>query len=166
MNSASRFLFGLLLFFGLIGFQVARAQNAVLIGPVSVSEITENDHVFEVYINRYQPDPEAVNYLSTYTDSVEIWVFFGSWCRESRKYLPGLVKTLRQADNDKIAVRYIGVDVEKKFPAAFLNMHQIKYIPSVVVLKGNAEIGRIVEKPRKLIETDLVEILKKAAAKK
>lgn len=166
MNSARWFLYGVLFSLGMMNFHPLLAQDEVLIGTLSLSEIIENDPVFEIYIDRYQPNEEAVSYLSNYQDSVEVIVFFGSWCRESKKYIPRLVKTMQLVGNEKIQFRIIGVDVQKKVPAKFLNMHQIEYIPTVVVLKGNAELGRIVEEPRERIETDLVEILRMATLKK
>lgn len=166
MNSARWIFCGLNFLLGLMSFEPLHAQNPALTGIVTVSEIIENDQVFGIYIDRYQPDEKSLAYLKAYPDSVEVMVFFGSWCRESRKYVPGLVKTLQEVSNDRIKVRYIGVDRQKKLPAEFLNKRQIEYIPTVVVLKGDAETGRIVEKPRELIETDLVEILRKATAKK
>jgi thiol-disulfide isomerase/thioredoxin len=166
MNSA-RWILGVVFFsLGTVNFYQILAQDAELIGSLTLSEIIENDPIFEIYMDRYQPEENSMTYLRNYQDSVEVVVFYGSWCRESRKYLPGLVKTLHEAGNDRVKVRYIGVDRKKKFPEEFLNKHQIKYIPTVVVLKGNAETGRIVEKPRERIETDLVEILGKATAKK
>lgn len=166
MNSARWFFYGVMFLWGMMNLEPVLAQGGSLTGPLTLSEITENDHVFEIYIDRYQPDDEAIAYLKAYQDTAEVVIFYGSWCRESKKYLPGLIKTLQSAANERIQVHIIGVDAQKKVPAEFLNMHQIEYIPTVVVLKGNEELGRIVEKPLERIETDLVEILKKAPLKK
>ena len=69
------------------------------------------------------------------------------------------MKSLREADAKNIHVEYVGVNAQKNSPESFLNMHQIKYIPTVVVLKGDKEIGRIVEEPQQPIELELMEIL-------
>lgn len=139
----------------------AAAQTSPIIGVVEVEQIIEDDPLFGIHAERYKPDEQAVEFLTTYTDTTEIYVFFGNWCRESKKYLPGLVKTLRMANAPNIKTTYIGVDEQKKLPELFLYMYDIRYIPSVVVIKGNEEIGRIIEAPRSLIELHLVEILKK-----
>lgn len=166
MNSSRCFKYGLYFLLGVINVQVVSGQDNDLTGLVTVNEIIENDHIFKIYVDRYNPDEKAIEYLNDFPDSVEVKVFFGNWCRESKKYIPGLVKTFNIADNDRIEVNYIAVDTQKKLPQEFLNMFEIEYIPTVVVLKGNVEAGRIVEKPRELIETDFVEILKKEVTKK
>ncbi|WP_421773161.1 thioredoxin family protein [Gracilimonas sp.] len=166
MNSASRFVFVVLFGFGLMWPSTLKAQQQDLTGPVTKEEILANDRIYDIYIGRYKPDQEAVEYLSTYQDSVQLMVFVGSWCRESKKYIPGLMKILELAKAGNIGVQYIAVDRQKKFPKSFLNKFDIKYIPTVLVLKGTTEVGRIEEKPHRLIETDLVQILDEGNEKK
>lgn len=166
MNSARRFLFTILLLVGLMVFSDVKAQQNNLIGPVTKEEILAADRIYQIYIDRYEPDEEAVRYLSAHQDSVKLMVFVGSWCRESKKYIPGLMKTIELSGADNIEVQYIGVDRQKKIPESFLKKFDIKYIPSVLVLKGNKELGRIEEKPHQLIETDLIQILESGNEKK
>lgn len=166
MNSARGFLFIVMLAYGLMAPKATKAQLQELTGPVTKEEILANDHIYKIYIDRYEPDKEAVEFLSAYQDSVQLTVFVGSWCRHSRKYIPGLMKTLELVGRDNIDIQYIAVDRQKKLPKSFLNKFDIKYIPSVLVLKGTTEVGRIEEKPHRLIETDLVQILDTGYEKK
>lgn len=136
------------------------AQSQHVVGATTLEEIAEEDKVFQIYIDRYQPDEDAVEFLKSVEDSVSLIVFIGSWCRESKKYIPGLIKTLEVVDSPYITLKYVGVDEQKKIPETFLKTFQIKYIPTVVVQKGREEIGRIEEAPQQLIEQDLVEVLK------
>jgi len=159
MNSARCLSITVVLLFMVMAVGKVHAQSSEILGPVSKEEILANDRIYEIYINRYTPDSASVNYLSAYPDSVTLIVFMGSWCRESKKYIPGLMKTLELAESEFIITEYIAVDQQKKIPQIFLKEFEIKYIPTVVVLKGNKELGRIVEKPRQLIETDLIQIL-------
>ncbi|MDR9418517.1 thioredoxin family protein [Gracilimonas sp.] len=153
------FLFGLCIF--MMSPEMTAAQSGSMTGIVSQAEILENNRIYSIYKDRYQPEESAINYLKTYDDSVDVMVFWGSWCKESKKHIPSLIKTLELAGNAKINTQYIGVDVSKEFPQEFLNKFDIKYIPTVVVLKGNAELGRIEEEPQLSIETDFVQILQK-----
>ncbi len=159
-----RILLGFSLLIGVINFVAinrAAAQASPLIGEVQPQQIIENDPLFGIHVERYKPNAQAIDFLNAYTDSTHIYIFFGSWCRESKKYLPGLVKTLSITRAPNLRTYYIGVDEQKKLPELFLNMFDIRYIPSVVVKKGNEEIGRIIETPHSLIEVHLVDILKK-----
>ncbi|MEX0844330.1 MAG: hypothetical protein WD022_03575 [Balneolaceae bacterium] len=166
MNSARLYFFIPVLWIGGLISSPLLAQSGDLIGPVTVQEIAEHDRIYDIYMERYQPSEAALEYLATQKDSIKLIIFLGDWCKESKKYLPGLMKTLGLVDSGFIRTEYIGVDPQKKIPKSFLKMYEIKYIPTVVVLKGNVELGRIEEKPHELIETDLVQILKKAVTKK
>ncbi|MEX0608866.1 MAG: thioredoxin family protein [Balneolaceae bacterium] len=139
------------------------AQDSELIGSVTLEEVVQNEKIFQIYIDRYQPNESAVKYLNSVQDSLKLIVFIGTWCRESKKYIPGLIKTIDAASSAQIRVDYIGVDAQKKSPESFLKTFEIKYIPTVVVLKGNKEIGRIEEAPQQLIENDLVTIISEKA---
>ncbi|WP_157939524.1 thioredoxin family protein [Gracilimonas amylolytica] len=139
---------------------VGQPQNN-LVGEVSVEQILDHNRIFRIYTERYEPDEEALQFLKRVEGDISLRVFFGSWCRESTKYLPGLVKTLNVVNNNEIKATYMGVDAQKKFPDRFLKLFDIKYIPTVVVLKNGIEVGRIVEKPQQPIETELVQILKR-----
>lgn len=165
MNSARQFLFTTVIFCGVITYGPVNAQSNDLTGVITKNQILSHDRIYEIYIKRYEPDEEAVKYLSAYQDTLQLVVFLGSWCRESKKYIPGLMKTFELVDTDFITFTYIGVDAQKKIPQKFLKKFDIKYIPTVVVLKGNKELGRIEEKPLELIETDLIQILKAGNAK-
>ncbi|HET8866170.1 MAG TPA: thioredoxin family protein [Gracilimonas sp.] len=165
MNSARAAIYtAIIILCEVIASPVVMAQSSEdLVGIVTAQQIIDHDRIFRIYVNRYEPENEVVDYLQTQKDSLTLNIFFGNWCRESKKYIPGLMKLLQVVDSDLIEVKYIAVDFEKKNPDLFLNEFDIKYIPTVVVLKGNVEIGRIEEKPHQLIETDLVQILKEAS---
>jgi len=163
MNSARVTFFILLICFLLLVNQEGKAQDkrGYLIGEVTPAQIVENDRIFEVYVERYNPDPLSLDYLELVEEKYIVMVFFGSWCRESIKYIHGLVKTILELRNDQIEYSFIGVGEQKKMPGEFLNVFDIEYIPTVVVLKDGKELGRIVEKPQLPIETELVQILKR-----
>lgn len=161
MNLARAVLFLFALCIGMMSMEIVLAQSETMTGIISSEEILENDRIYNIYKNRYQPDEDAVGYLSSFNDSVKVKVFWGSWCKESKKYIPGLMKTLELAGNPKISIQYIGIDAQKEIPQEFLIKFDIKYIPTVVVLKGNVELGRIEEEPLQSIETDFVQILQK-----
>lgn len=151
---------------GMIASQLnAQSSSKNLTGPVTQQEIIEADRIFDIYIERYQPDQKAIQYLQTLKDSITIYIFLGTWCRETKKYIPGLIKFLNVSKSKYININYIGVNAEKKVPEGFLKKFKIKYIPTVVVLENNAEVGRIEEKPDELIELDLIQILKEGRQK-
>lgn len=158
-------VFFLFLFTATLWVSPAAAQSASNTGIIEMHTILERDRIYRIYADRYTPDSEALKKLNAIEDSVQLKVFFGNWCKESKKYIPGLIKTLQELNTRNIQAEFIAVDAQKKFPKAFLKKFDIKYIPTVVVLKGTVEAGRIEEIPQYLIETELVHILNKGIQK-
>ena len=165
MNSARLMILSIIILFGVIIIPARAQPTANQIGLVTAEEIIDHDKIFSIYVDRYEPDEDVIKYLRSQEDSLVLYIFFGNWCRESKKYIPGLMKTLEIVDSDLIEAAYIGVDGQKKYPESFLNKFDIEYIPTVVVLKGGFEIGRIEEKPQESIELDLVQIVKRHQGK-
>lgn len=72
-------------------------------------------------------------------------VLFGFWCHDSEREVPRLIKTLAQAR--LASVQYIAVDRNKKAPGDLHQRYDLKYTPTVILLDGTQEIGRIIEQP-------------------
>lgn len=137
----------------------AWSQSNSFIGPVQEEEILAAFPIYEIYKDRYQPEAPVISQLVQVQDSVKLMVFWGSWCKDSKKQVPRMMKVLEAAGNPFLQIQYVGVDEKKNFPKRFLNKFNIKYIPTIVVLKGDLELGRITEKPRQSVEAELVQIL-------
>lgn len=135
------------------------AQQNYLVGKTSIPELFENEPIFEVYTNRYQPDSAAVQFLAQYPDTISIIVLFGTWCHDSKREVPALIKTIQTADNSNIKSEFIGVDRGKNDPENISNHWGLKYTPTFIIVGAGNEIGRIVEESTLGIEVDLKNIL-------
>lgn len=150
-----------LLFFLAIGIsQSAAAQNLHIYGQTTEQEIRSEHPLFDLYTRRYSPDSLSVRYLSQLQDSVQIIVVLGTWCKDSKKHVPSLMKTLQLADNDYIQTQYIGVEYSTKDPTNAYQRYNLRANPTVIVYVNGYEAGRIVEEPVSSMEEDLVHILK------
>ncbi len=138
------------------------AQPDHVVGETTQTEIRSTFRIFDLYTKRYQPDSTSIQYLSSVTDSISIITIMGTWCKDSRKHIPSLFKTLQLADNPMLHSKYIGVDYFKKDPSNAYNMYKLKSNPTILVFKGSVEIGRITEKPEQSIEKDLAIIIQTA----
>jgi hypothetical protein len=52
-----------------------------------------------------------------------------------------------------------GLNREKQAKYAEKQMYKLEKVPTIIVFKGNKEVGRIVETVDKSVETDLVKII-------
>jgi hypothetical protein len=90
-------------------------------------------------------------------------LFFGSWCGDSRREVPRLVKVLDEMGFPKDQVELIGVDAvegrEKRSPGGEEQGLEIYRVPTLVVRREGKEIARLVEFPVLSLERDLLAML-------
>lgn len=156
MKTFLAFSFFLLLFFSPV---LVSAQTEHIVGGTTAEQVREEHPLFDVYTKRYQPDQQAIQYLSSISDSVKIFAMFGTWCHDSKRHLPELMKTLEVADNPMIDIEYLAVTKQKSDPDGIAKKLGLKLTPTFIIYYRNEEIGRIVEEPALKLEEDLVQIL-------
>jgi thiol-disulfide isomerase/thioredoxin len=133
-----------------------------LVGEVSLAQIQFQKPEYKSKAATYTPDAEAVRFIRSVDDSVEIVSFFGSWCTVCTEEMPKLIKTVESAGNPRLTVRYFAVSQDLKEPHEALKKYGVSATPSVLVFYRGRELGRIVEHPEKTVETDIASILKRA----
>ncbi len=89
---------------------------------------------------------------------MNVLVFLGTWCSDSRREVPRFLKILELAHNDHIKFQLMGLDRSKRDSLGLAEKSQIEFVPTFVVFKNDQEIDRIVETPSLSIEQDLVKI--------
>ena len=149
----SLFLLPLVLIFS------AGAAAQELRGPVTREQILENCPGWADLAAAYAPSPEAIAKLQQLDRPVQIEVYLGSWCSDSKQHIPAFIKVLDVAASPLITATYIGIPQAKAARAEFYGGKDIQKIPTFIVLVDGIEKGRIIETPAKSVEADLVEIL-------
>ncbi|NLI80448.1 MAG: hypothetical protein GX443_02010 [Deltaproteobacteria bacterium] len=86
-------------------------------------------------------------------------VFAGSWCKDSEAHLPALMKVLNRAGISARDVELYGVDGNLTEPSGTARLHGIVTVPTILILSGEDELGRVVERPSASWEEDILEIL-------
>jgi thiol-disulfide isomerase/thioredoxin len=116
--------------------------------------------VWRSLMDSYQPQADAVATLKANDKDTEVTLVFGTWCPDSKNYVPRLLKSLHAAANDKLKVKLVGIDNQFRQPVSTIQPRTIINVPTVIVERGGREIGRIVETPAAgTIEEDLAAIL-------
>ncbi|HMB51942.1 MAG TPA: thioredoxin family protein [Thermoanaerobaculia bacterium] len=109
-------------------------------------------------------DAEAAAALAEVEPGAEVVVFFGTWCSDSRRELSRLWRAFDEAglvDDAMLPfdVEYVAVDREKVEPAERTAGMGIRYVPTFIVYRDGAEVGRMVEVSPNGIEHDLLALL-------
>ncbi len=107
----------------------------------------------------YQPDLSTYDKLKPLNyQEVSFKVYLGTWCEDSQVHVPAFL-VLARLLNWKYEL--IGVNREKECPFDRKDCKQwdIVKLPTIVVNRNNAELGRMIETPTESIEKDLLRIL-------
>ncbi|HXI90542.1 MAG TPA: hypothetical protein VNO24_11060 [Blastocatellia bacterium] len=129
-------------------------------GDLSMEKLWETVPVWRAVMKNYEPNAGAVELIKASDKDTTVTLAFGTWCPDSKNYVPRLIKALRVAGNDKIQVKLIGIDNQFREPVTTVQPRRITNVPTVIVERGGREIGRIVETPAaSTMEEDLAAIL-------
>ena len=131
-----------------------------LTGEMSLEKLWETVPVWRSEMEVYQPNADAVAQIKSNDKDTRLTLAFGTWCPDSKNYVPKIIKALGAAGNDKIQVKLIGIDNQFHEPVASVQPLRITNVPTIIVERGGREIGRIVETPAlNTMEEDLAAIL-------
>lgn len=103
-------------------------------------------------------DHDAAARLSS-VDPAEITVYFGTWCGDSKRELARFWAAADVAGFLPFDVKLIAVDRYDKRPPEMEEELGLRWVPTFVVERDGAEIGRMVEVSPNGIERDLLAIL-------
>ncbi|MDR3025294.1 thioredoxin family protein [Chryseobacterium sp.] len=113
--------------------------------------------------DEYALDQKAVSELKKEKiGTYDMIVFMGTWCEDSHRDFPRLMKILEAVNYPENKLTIIAVNRKKESPTGDESLYNLQKVPTIILKRYGKEIGRIVEMPTTgYIERDLVEILKK-----
>ncbi|SEM86287.1 hypothetical protein SAMN05421856_107206 [Chryseobacterium taichungense] len=113
--------------------------------------------------DEYALDQKAISELKKdKINSYSITVFMGTWCEDSHRDFPRLMKILEEVKYPESKLTIIAVNRKKESPTGDEVRYNIQKVPTIILERYGKEVGRIIEMPTTgYIERDLVEILKK-----
>jgi hypothetical protein len=108
----------------------------------------------------YQYNTAAVNLLMDMNKAgISIKIVLGTWCSDSRREVPRLMRILDLWQLPLSSVTFIGVDDAKRSPVGDYDKLDIQKVPTIIIYENNIEAGRIIENPVTSLEQDMVNIL-------
>lgn len=146
--------------FAVGGRTVVVRAHIGLTGEVSESRVWETVPAWRGSLDQYTPDAGIVAQLKTAEPETSVTILFGTWCGDSKHYVPQLLKALHAANNPRLKVKLIGVDNQFSQPLDVVQPRKLINVPTIIVERGGREIGRIIETPATdSMEEDLAAIL-------
>jgi hypothetical protein len=130
-----------------------------LVGDLTEEKIWEDVPVWRSRMNKYKPEAQTVAALKRVEPDTTLIIAAGTWCGDSKHYVPELLRALHEAGNPHLHIKVIGIANKFAEPVEFIKAHEIKKVPTIIVERNGKEIGRITESPvSKTMEDDLVAI--------
>jgi len=139
-------------------------EKAIMIGYCTEEGISSSPIFSNYYSKEYNNYTPKLDFLETLNDdlnNVRIVVIFGSWCPDSQREVPRLMRILDELNYPLDSLSIIGVNRLKTVPDVDIKRYMIEFVPTIIFYRDNFEIGRIVESPLETLEDDIASILMK-----
>lgn len=120
---------------------------------------------FKSNYDSYVVDSFTCNFIRPLLAGKSITIFMGTWCGDSKREVPRVLKMLDCCDFPASNLKMIMVgnsdSLYKKSPQHEEAGKNIVRVPTIIIEQKGIEIGRIIEFPITSLEKDLLAILKK-----
>ncbi len=140
---------------------ISSEAQVELLGELTKEEILEKLPDWQAVVASYTPKPEVIEKLKSINREIQIEVFLGTWCPDSKAHVSAYFKIMELVENPLLRTTYIGLPQEKQARQEFIEGKNIVRIPTFIVTMNNQEKGRIIETPVKSVEEDLLDITNK-----
>lgn len=134
-----------------------------LCGPISLADLQQEPFA-EWFSENYNVELNlgAKQKWVKRLKDVNVDIYLGSWCGDSRKWVPRFVKLWDELDLDRSQLNFIALynleGKQKQGPNGEEIGKKIFRVPTFIFEREEQEIGRIVEFPASTLETDLAHI--------
>jgi thiol-disulfide isomerase/thioredoxin len=138
------------------------SEENILLGYCNKEGFTGDDfnYWFADEYKHYSVDKETLELLNSDSfSSLHFKVVMGTWCEDSQRELPRIIKILDHLDFNFDNLTIIGVDKNKKAEETEADQLNIEFVPTIIIYIDNKEIGRIIESPTESLEKDITNII-------
>ncbi len=114
---------------------------------------------FNTEYENYKPDSSAAEMLKEKMQDVDITLVMGTWCDDSRIYVPRFYKILDEINYPTEEIILIAVNEDKKTEGDEIEGLAVDLVPTIIFYRNNSELERIVEAPKQSVEEDILSII-------
>jgi thiol-disulfide isomerase/thioredoxin len=117
----------------------------MLVGDISKDELFATHREF--YQNYLDAEPLSSDEKLD-LDGISLKVLFGTWCHDSQREIPKLLRLLEDINIKPELISLIGLNYQKNEPQNRGVILKIKKTPTIIIYRYKEEIGRIEESPK------------------
>lgn len=141
--------------------------NDMLVGKCTKDALLRSPFVdwYKPNYDSYVVDSFTCNFIRPLLAGKSITIFLGTWCGDSKREVPRVLKMLECCNfpNENLTMIMVSNkdSLYKKSPQHEEAGKNIVRVPTVIIEQKGVEIGRIIEFPVTSLEKDLLTILRK-----
>lgn len=121
----------------------------LLVGDIRPVQLFDTHPRFAQGYKAFEPE------LLVLPDDVSVLLFFGTWCHDSEREVPRLLKLLETAGLNEENLALIALDYRKRDPQGRAAEYGVRYTPTAIFMRDGVEVGRIVERPSLSLREDI-----------
>ncbi|MGB5377245.1 thioredoxin family protein [Muriicola sp.] len=139
--------------------------SSYLVGPISKKALLQDPYAswFQSGYKAASITQEEREKLEVLLPNVQILVFLGTWCGDSKREVPAFLKILDASGFPSDQLKIISLDRAKErykqSPGGEEWGLNIIRVPTFIFLRNGREMNRIVEKPKRTLVQDMLTIL-------
>lgn len=134
--------------------------NEILVGRVSLDQMNYyTKEWMQTEYDFYPLNTDLIENIKPLIQGKSIVLYMGTWCEDSRREVPGMIKILNASGFDISTIEIIAVDEDKRTPDGLEKNVDLLNIPTLLFFENGKEINRIVEFPVESLELDILSIL-------
>jgi len=134
--------------------------NEILVGKVSLAQLST--HTSDWFSNEYdlhKTNQSLLTKIKPLLNNKKVTLIMGTWCEDSQREVPGMIKILTEAGYPTSSMDIIAVDEDKTTPGKLEKAFELFNVPTLIFSENGTEINRIVEFPINGLEQDILAIL-------
>ena len=134
--------------------------NTILVGKISYAQMEKFGQAwFTPDYDRYKVNTSLLEQIKPLLNGKKVSLLMGTWCEDSQREVPGMMKILAAAGYAVNELEIIAVDEDKKTPSGIEKPFAATYVPALIFYNEGQEMNRIVEFPIGTLEEDIFAIL-------
>ncbi|AKA34559.1 thioredoxin family protein [Flagellimonas lutaonensis] len=140
----------ILIFLCVISYDIVIAQSNAneKLGLLSISMFHDSKEYpwYQIQYDNYSLDTDVLDSILNEFPDISFKLFVGLWCSDSKSFLPkfgAIVDYIEDVSN--VDLEIYGINRGKNLPEDIVNLYDIKFVPTLIVLKNGSEINRIEE---------------------
>jgi thiol-disulfide isomerase/thioredoxin len=128
-------------------------------GKITTEQLYAGAPVFRENAQKFTTDTVAVKRIREIDWQLKIVMFLGTWCSDSMREAPKLLKLLEAANNPNISLDLYAVNTSVEDGAGLAKTHGVRAVPTMIFFRDGRELGRIIESPATTMENDFLKII-------